>query len=177
MKWITRQRIHVNRTATVWLIRRFLDPDAEIAFVEPAAVAGAQEQLAAIGFDAPGAIYPHRDAEGRCSFEKLVDERLSGDPRHRVRAKAHLEWLRAARPGAPAPSSAPRTQPASDGRPAAREITMRQKTARVRLSRETLRRLEENELRRAAGAALTDQDSCSPTRCQPVTCPVISCRC
>jgi Chromate resistance exported protein len=29
MKWITRQRIQVNRTATCWLIRRFIDPDAE----------------------------------------------------------------------------------------------------------------------------------------------------
>lgn len=35
MKWVTRKRIHVNRTATGWLIRRFLDPKAEILFVEP----------------------------------------------------------------------------------------------------------------------------------------------
>ena len=32
MKWVTRKRIHVNRTATGWLIRRFLDPGAEILF-------------------------------------------------------------------------------------------------------------------------------------------------
>ncbi len=79
MKWVTRKRIHVNRTATAWLIRRFLDPDAEILFVEPEQVAGVQEQLAAIGFDAPGAAYPHCDEQGRCSFERLVAERLAGD--------------------------------------------------------------------------------------------------
>ena len=39
MKWVTRKRIHVNRTATGWLIRRFLDPGAEILFVEPDEVA------------------------------------------------------------------------------------------------------------------------------------------
>ena len=79
MKWVTRRRIHVNRTATGWLIRRFLDPKAEIRFVEPADVAGVQEREGAIGFDAPEARYPHKDAKGRCSFEQLVDERLPGD--------------------------------------------------------------------------------------------------
>ena len=79
MTWVTRRRIHVNRTATGWLIRRFLDPQAEIRFVEPEAVAGIQEREGAIGFDAPGATYPHKDHKGRCSFEQLVDERLAGD--------------------------------------------------------------------------------------------------
>jgi hypothetical protein len=78
MKWVTRKRVHVNRTATVWLIRRFLDPTAEILFVEPGEVATVQQE-GAIGFDAPGARYPHRDHQGRCSFEQLVDERLPGD--------------------------------------------------------------------------------------------------
>jgi len=82
MKWVTRRRVHVNRTATAWLIRRFLDPEAEIAFVEPAEVADVQGREGAIGFDAPGARYPHQDERGRCSFEQLVAEResLAGDP-------------------------------------------------------------------------------------------------
>ena len=80
MKWVTRRRIHVNRTATGWLIRRFLDPRAEILFVEPADVAAYQEREGAVGFDAPGARYPHQDALGRCSFEQLVAERLPDDP-------------------------------------------------------------------------------------------------
>jgi len=79
MKWVTRRRIHVNRTATGWLIRRFLDPDAEIFFVEPEEVAAVQERDDALGFDAPGARYPHADAQGRCSFEQLVAERLASD--------------------------------------------------------------------------------------------------
>lgn len=79
MKWVTRRRIHVNRTATGWLIRRFLDPEAEILFVGPEDVAAVQAGDGAIGFDAQGARYPHRDEKGRCSFEQLVDERLAGD--------------------------------------------------------------------------------------------------
>jgi hypothetical protein len=79
MKWVTRKRIHVNRTATAWLIQRFIDPAAQIIFVEPDDVAAVQQREGAIGFDAPGARYSHRDEKGRCSFEQLVDERLSGD--------------------------------------------------------------------------------------------------
>lgn len=79
MKWLTRKRIHVNRTATAWLIRRFLDREAEILFVEPDEVAAIQRTTGATGFDAPGARYPHQDERGRCSFEQLVDEHLSQD--------------------------------------------------------------------------------------------------
>jgi hypothetical protein len=80
MKWVTRKRIRVNRTATGWLIRRFLDRDAQILFVEPDEVARIQEAEHAIGFDAPGARYPHKDERGRCSFEQLAEERLPDDP-------------------------------------------------------------------------------------------------
>ncbi len=80
MKWVTRRRIHVNRTATGWLIRRFLDPIAEFVFVEPDEVAVVQDRDGAIGFDAPGAKYPHQDEAGRCSFEQLVAQRRPNDP-------------------------------------------------------------------------------------------------
>jgi len=80
MKWITRTRIRVNRTATCWLIRRFLDPEAEFLFVPAEQVAELQAASGATGFDAPGATYPHRDADGRCSFAALVHERLAEDP-------------------------------------------------------------------------------------------------
>ena len=79
MNWATRRHIHVNRTATAWLIHRFLDPQAEILFVEPEEVAELQRTEAAIGFDAPGARYPHKDDQGRCSFEQLVHEHLAQD--------------------------------------------------------------------------------------------------
>jgi hypothetical protein len=80
MKWITREGIRVNRTATCWLIRRFLDPEAEFLFVPAEDVAFVQAAEAATGFDAPGATYPHKDAQGRCSFVALVHERLADDP-------------------------------------------------------------------------------------------------
>jgi hypothetical protein len=80
MRWVTRKRIQVNRAATAWLVRRFIDPQAEFFFVDPDQVAGVQDRKGAIGFDAPGARYPHQDAKGRCSFEVLVDEHCSGDP-------------------------------------------------------------------------------------------------
>lgn len=79
MRWVTRRNIHVNRTATAWLIRRFLDPEGEILFAEPEDVGVVQQREGAIGFDAPGAQYPHKDSLGRCSFEQLVEERLAQD--------------------------------------------------------------------------------------------------
>src|ERR1700693_3130809 len=80
MHWVTRKQIRVNRVATAWLIRRFIDPPAEFIFVEPDRVAEEQVRLGAMGFDAPGATYPHKDSQGRCSFEALVDEYCSDDP-------------------------------------------------------------------------------------------------
>jgi hypothetical protein len=80
MDWITRKEIRVNRTATCWLIRRFLDPDAVFRFVEPDEVAGLEASSGGTGFDAPGARYPHKDTAGRCSFAALVHERLAHDP-------------------------------------------------------------------------------------------------
>ena len=87
MKWVTRRGIHVNRTATGWLIRQFLDPAAGILFVEPGEVAALQERDGAIGFDAPGATYPHKDDQGRCSFEALVALKLPQDGALREMAK------------------------------------------------------------------------------------------
>ena len=78
--WITRREIRVNRTATCWLVRRFLAPDAQFEFVEPDEVAEREASLGGTGFDAPGARYPHKDAKGRCSFAALVHEHLAHDP-------------------------------------------------------------------------------------------------
>ena len=79
MTWVTKRRIKVNRAATAWLIRRFIDPDATFLFVEPEEVAVVQRRERATGFDAPGATYPHEDARGRCSFEALVEEHRADD--------------------------------------------------------------------------------------------------
>jgi hypothetical protein len=80
MRWITRRNIRVNRTATCWLVRRFLDPEAEFIFVSPEEVASIQNETGGVGFDAPDATYPHQDAHGLCSFAALVHERLADDP-------------------------------------------------------------------------------------------------
>ena len=80
MKWITRQGIRVNRTATCWLIARFIDPGAEFLFVAPEEVASLQVSSQATGFDAPNATYPHKDAQGLCSFAALVREQFGNDP-------------------------------------------------------------------------------------------------
>jgi hypothetical protein len=85
MLWVTRRCIRVNRTATGWLVRRFVDPDARFRFIEPAEVAAVERSDRAIGFDAPGARYPHKDGRGRCSFEALVEEYRPTD-----RALRHL---------------------------------------------------------------------------------------
>ena len=80
MIWVTKRRIKVNRAATAWLIRRFIDPKGEIRFVAPDEVEVVQREHGALGFDAPNATYPHRDERGRCSFEALVDEHVPNDP-------------------------------------------------------------------------------------------------
>lgn len=74
MLWVTRWKIRVNRAATGWLIRRFIDPAASFRFVDPGEVARIQREESGLGFDAPGARYPHQDSVGRCSFETLVQE-------------------------------------------------------------------------------------------------------
>jgi hypothetical protein len=80
MHWVTSRKIKINRAATAWLIRRFIDPDAVFVFSAPAEVAAEAERLNGIGFHAPNARYPARDAAGRTPFEALVDERCPGDP-------------------------------------------------------------------------------------------------
>ena len=80
MLWVTRSKIRVNRAATGWLVRRFIDPAASFRFVDPGDVARVQQAEAGIGFDAPGARYPHKDRAGRCSFEALAQECRPYDP-------------------------------------------------------------------------------------------------
>jgi hypothetical protein len=87
VKWVTRRNIRVNRTATAWLIRRFIDPGATFAFVEPEQVIDVQQRDGARGFDAPGATYPHIDDRGRCSFEALVDKYCADDATLRMVAR------------------------------------------------------------------------------------------
>src|SRR6266545_5049104 len=78
MKWVTREHPKTDRIACPWLIRKFIDPDAEIVYVPRDEVLAYAEREGATSFDAPGAKYTHRD--GKCSFETLVEEYKIDDP-------------------------------------------------------------------------------------------------
>jgi rhodanese-related sulfurtransferase len=69
-RWVTRERPKVDRIACPWLIRRFVDPDAEILFVSADWVREAAVELGAIPFDIPDTDFSH-DGE-RCSFDAFL---------------------------------------------------------------------------------------------------------
>lgn len=75
MHFITRERIHVDRTATAWAILRFIDPEATFEFVPRTRDI---RKLAGIPFDIRGAELSHRD--GRCTFESLMAKYELRDP-------------------------------------------------------------------------------------------------
>src|ERR671913_507882 len=68
MMWATRRGCHVDRTACIWLIRRFLDPEADFSFFGDPAEAPEGAEL----FDVVGARLSHREED--CSFETFLKE-------------------------------------------------------------------------------------------------------
>ena len=79
MKWITRERVKVDRVACPWLIKRFVDKDAEFYFVPADQVTGEAERLGAIPFDVPDVDLGHHGKA--CSFEAILKKyKLDGDP-------------------------------------------------------------------------------------------------
>ena len=80
MKWITREHVKVDRVACPWLIRKYIDPEAEFLFVPAADVAAVAQHKGATEFDTQGAKLGHRD--GKCSFETIISEYglLARDP-------------------------------------------------------------------------------------------------
>ncbi len=70
MKWVTREDAKVDRIACPWLIRRFVDRDAEFLYVPADQVLPVAEREGAIPYDVPGAELGH--AGGRCSFESIM---------------------------------------------------------------------------------------------------------
>ena len=88
MRWVTRARPKTDRIACPWLILRFIDPGAEIAYVRADEVLSYAGDHEARSFDAPGAEFTHRD--GKCSFEVLVEAFAIKDPAvHRIAAIVH----------------------------------------------------------------------------------------
>ncbi len=76
MKWVTRERVHVDRVACPWLITRFIDPDAEFVFVPPDTDPKTIQE--GIPFDMKGVELGHH--EGKCSFEAFVSKYNIDDP-------------------------------------------------------------------------------------------------
>jgi hypothetical protein len=78
MKWITREKVKVDRVACPWLIRKFVDKDAEFHFVSADKVLEEAEHLGATPFDVKGVELGHHGKE--CSFEAILKKYdLAGD--------------------------------------------------------------------------------------------------
>jgi hypothetical protein len=78
MKWITRERPKVDRIACPWLIRRFVDSEAQFLYVPADQVLEAAEREGAIPYDVPGVELGHH--EESCSFDAIIDKYHLTDP-------------------------------------------------------------------------------------------------
>jgi len=81
MRWITRANVKVDRVACPWLIKRFVDPDAEFLFVPESELLETAVRLNATPFDAarlPGVKLNHRG--DRCTFEAILEDYRLDDP-------------------------------------------------------------------------------------------------
>lgn len=78
MKWITRERPKIDRIACPWLIRKFVDSEAEFIYVPTEQVFPKAEELDAIPYDIPNAEYAH---EGEfCTFDTIIKKHHLTDP-------------------------------------------------------------------------------------------------
>jgi hypothetical protein len=78
MKWITRERPKIDRIACPWLIRNFVDREAEFIYVPKEDVFQQAKALNAIPYDIPGAEYTHEDE--RCTFDYIIKKHGLTDP-------------------------------------------------------------------------------------------------
>ena len=77
--WITRRRPKIDRVACPWLIRRFIDPQARILYVDPDQVLEAAKESGAVPFDIEGVEITHEGE--RCSFDTMLKLfGLEGEP-------------------------------------------------------------------------------------------------
>jgi len=77
--WVTRRRPKIDRVACPWLIRRFIDPQARILYVDPPEVKNIAADIGAIPFDIEGVELSHEGE--RCSFDTMLKLfGLEGDP-------------------------------------------------------------------------------------------------
>jgi len=78
MKWITRERPKIDRIACPWLIKRFIDIEAEIIYVPFDQVITKAKELDAMPFDLPGVEYTHYD--NQCTFDYFLKKHQLKDP-------------------------------------------------------------------------------------------------
>ena len=84
MRWVTRHNAMVDRIACPWLIKKFVDPQAEFIYVPQEEVAGVAA-TGAIPYDVAGVELGHKD--GRCSFESIILKYKLTDPALAMLAK------------------------------------------------------------------------------------------
>ena len=78
MKWVTRERVKVDRVACPWLIKKFVDKEAEFLFVPSDQVQEVAKREGATPFDASGVELGHHG--DKCSFEAIVEKYKIADP-------------------------------------------------------------------------------------------------
>ncbi len=78
MKWITREKPKIDRIACPWLIKRFIDEDAEFIYVPFNIVLVKAQELNAIPFDIPEVEYSHYD--DKCTFDYILKKHKINDP-------------------------------------------------------------------------------------------------
>ena len=78
MKWVTRARPKVDRVACPWLIKRFVDPQAEFLYVPPEQVTEVAKREGAIPFDVANVELGHHGLE--CSFDAVIKKYKLTDP-------------------------------------------------------------------------------------------------
>ena len=78
MKWVTRANAKVDRVACPWLIKRYVDPDAQFLFVPPDQVLATAKRDGARSFDADGAEFGHEGSN--CTFETMMERFNLDDP-------------------------------------------------------------------------------------------------
>ena len=79
MKWVTREKAKVDRIACPWLIKKFVDNEAEFLFIPADKVMSVAKEENAIPFDVPKVELGHRD--DKCSFDAIIEK-------HNLRDKA-----------------------------------------------------------------------------------------
>jgi hypothetical protein len=78
LKWVTREHVHVDRTACPWLIQKFVDPKAEFIFVPVEKINEIVSKEKAIPFDAPNVELGHHG--DKCSFDAIIEKYEVEDP-------------------------------------------------------------------------------------------------